>query len=47
MSLVDEDEFQPKNIVTLVFNVRVFPFHVVLTCFLCPGTGHELGNCPY
>jgi hypothetical protein len=29
-----------------VFNVRVFPSHVV-HLFFCLGIGHELGSCPY
>jgi hypothetical protein len=46
MNLVNEDEFQLEIPITLVFNVRVFPSHVV-HLFFCLGIGHELGSCPY
>lgn len=47
MSLTDEDEFQPETLVTLVFNVRVFPSCVVFTFFFGHGIGHEFSSCPY
>jgi hypothetical protein len=47
MNLEDEDEFQPKTLITPMFNVKVFPSRVVLTYFFCHGTSHEFGSCPY
>jgi hypothetical protein len=47
MSFTNENEFQPKTLVTLMFNVRAFPSCVVLTCSFYHGTGHELNSYPY
>jgi hypothetical protein len=47
MNLVDEDEFQLETPITSMFNVRIFPFHVVFTYSFGHGISHELGSCPY
>jgi hypothetical protein len=43
MSLTNDDEFHPINLITSIFNVEV-SFHV---CSFCHGLGHLLANCPY
>jgi hypothetical protein len=43
ISLASDNELHPKNLITFVFNVEVFP-HV---CSFCHGFGHLLARCPH
>jgi hypothetical protein len=47
MNLVDDNDFQPKNPITLMFNVGVFVPHYVPPCFSCHDIRHVITSYLY
>ncbi len=47
MNLVNDNDFQPKNPITLMFNVGMFVCHYIFPCFSCHDIRHVMASYLY